>query len=83
MFFFETGDEAIQRIGDRHVDLNQRGVDANAGAPIQIGVGRYLGGGLWTGRNGRLLVIRSCRRGASERARNRQDETQDTEPADA
>ena len=30
VFFFETGNEAIQRIGDRHIDLDQRGVDPDA-----------------------------------------------------
>ena len=35
MLFFEPGDEAIQRIGDGHVDLNQRRVDADIGvAPV-------------------------------------------------
>ena len=71
VFFFQAGDEAVQRIGDGDVDQNEVRVDADAGRASARLIGLF-GGTLAAGSDGGgALAVRSLRRSSTFRCARR------------
>jgi len=74
MFLFKTSDETIQRIGDCYIDLDQRGVHADASGPLFQNYRRRVFGRLGVGSYGDFVVIRGATSRRGEEQPNKRDE---------